>query len=140
MLNREEIKKIIPHREPFLLVDEVTELEPGKRGVGKFTLTGEEFFLKGHYPGMPIMPGVLIIESMAQLGGVVCLSLPEFKGKTPIFGGIKNARFKRKIEPGDTLEIEIVIDRIIKNAGIGKCKATVDGELACSAEITFIAL
>lgn len=140
MLNREEIKDIIPHREPFLLVDEITELEPGVRAVGKYTLTGEESFLKGHFPGKPIMPGVLIVEAMAQTGGIVVLTLPEFKGKIPLFGGIKKARFKKPVLPGDTLDIEVTIDRIIKNAGMGKGKVTVNGELACTGEITFMAV
>jgi 3-hydroxyacyl-[acyl-carrier-protein] dehydratase len=140
MLIKEEIKNIIPHRDPFLFIDEIIELDPGVKGVGKFTLTGEEFFLKGHYPGNPIMPGVLIVEALAQTGGVVVMSLPEFQGKTPLFGGISKARFKRMVVPGDTLTLEVTIERIIKNAGFGKAKATVNGEVACIGEITFIAV
>lgn len=140
MLNRDEIKKIIPHREPFLLIDEIVELESGKRGIGKYTLKGDEWFLKGHYPNNPIMPGVLICEALAQTGGVVVMSMPEFNGKTPLFGSINKAKFKRMVKPGDTLTLEVKLDRIIKNAGIGKAKATVGNEVACTCEITFIAV
>jgi len=140
LYNREDIKKIIPHREPFLLVDEIVELEVGKRGVGKYTLKGDEWFLQGHYPNFPLMPGVLICEALAQTGGVVVMSMQEFQGKTPVLGSINKAKFKRMVRPGDTLTLEVEIDRILKNAGIGKARAMVDGELACMCEITFIAV
>lgn len=137
MLNRDQIKEIIPHREPMLLIDGVEELEPGQRGRGWLDVTGDMFWCQGHFPGNPVMPGVLIVESMAQIGAVVMLAHENYKGKTAYFGGIKNARFKRKVLPGDRLTLETQIDRVLGPVGNGSAKAWVGEELACSCEITF---
>ena len=118
-MNQEDVKKIIPHRDPFLFIDEMLELEPGIRGVAKKYVTGEEYFFKGHFPGNPVMPGVLIVEACAQVGAVVALSLEQFKGLTPLFAGIDNVKFKKMVKPGDTLILECEIKRVIRTAGIG---------------------
>lgn len=132
-----EIMKRIPHRYPFLLVDRVLELEPGKRGVGIKNVTVNEPFFQGHFPGIPIMPGVLIIEAMAQLGAVVVLGMPENQGKLALFAGIDNVRFRRQVVPGDQLRIEVEITRLRGTIGKGKGRAFVDGELAVEGEIMF---
>ena len=137
MLNLEEIKSIIPHREPFIMIDRVLEMEAGKSVVAEKTLTGEEDFFKGHFPGNPVMPGVLIIEAMAQAGTVAVLSMEEFKGKIGYFAGINKARFKRKVRIGDTLTLKVEITKIKMGIGYGEGTAMVDGQLACSAEIVF---
>lgn len=138
MLNTEEIKAILPHREPFLLVDEILELEPGKRAVGLKHISPDEFWFKGHFPEKPVMPGVLILEAMAQTGAVAALSLPELKGKIAFFGGANKVKFKHMVLPGDTLRMEVELIRLRSLAGSGVGKAYVNGELACSAEFTFI--
>ena len=138
MLNTKEIMDIIPHRQPFLLVDRIEEMEVGKRAVGIKCVSYNEPFFAGHFPDQPVMPGVLIIEAMAQVGAVSLLSDDKYKGKTPLFGGIKNAKFRRKVVPGDTLRIEVEIIKLKMNAGIGKGIAYVDGKKACEAEITFM--
>ena len=140
IMNQEEIKNIIPHREPFLLVDEIEELIPGKSGVGYKNVTGQEDFFKGHFPGNPVMPGVLIVEACAQVGAVVALSLEQFKGKTPLFAGMSNVKFKRMVKPGDRLRLECEINRVMKNVGVGTIKASVNGEIACFGKITFAAV
>lgn len=137
-LNIEQIMEILPHRYPMLLVDRVEEIEPGKRAVGYKNVTMNEQIFQGHYPGKPIMPGVLMVEALAQLGGVAILSLDKYKGKKPILGGIKNAKFRRMVVPGDVLKLEIEIVKVKGPAGIGKGIATVNGEKAVEAEITFM--
>lgn len=137
MLGIKEIQDIIPHRYPFLLVDKVEIVEKGKKAIGYKNVTMNEYFFQGHFPKEPVMPGVLIIESLAQTGAVVILSLEEFKGKTAYFGGINKARFKRKVVPGDTLKLEVEIIKMRKSIGIGKAVATVNNELAAEGELLF---
>lgn len=132
-----EIMKRIPHRYPFLLVDRVLELDPGKRGVGIKNVTVNEPFFQGHFPGTPIMPGVLIIEAMAQLGAVVVLGMPENQGKLALFAGIDKVRFRRQVVPGDQLRLEVEMTRLRGSIGKGKGRAFVDGELAAEGEIMF---
>ena len=131
-----EIMEIIPHRQPFLLVDTIEEMEPGKRAVGKKCVTYNEPYFAGHVPQEPIMPGVLIIEALAQVGAVICLSMPENKGKLAIFGGIDKARFRRKVVPGDVLTLEVELIRQKGPIAIAKAVASVDGKVAASAELT----
>ena len=137
MLTTQEIMAIIPHRYPFLLIDRILELEPGRRAVGEKLVTIGEPFFQGHFPDFPIMPGVLIIEALAQTACVAALSLPEYQGKIGLFAGIDSARFKRPVRPGDTLRLEITLDKMRRNIGRGSGKATVDGQLACEAELLF---
>jgi len=137
LLNQEQIKEIIPHRDPFLLIDEIIEMEAGVRVVAKKYLKEDEFWFKGHFPNMPVQPGVLTIEMLAQAGAVCILSLPENKGKVGFFGGIDKAKFRRKILPGETITLEVEIIKIRGPIGIGKAIATVDGEKAVTCEITF---
>ena len=131
-----EIMEIIPHRQPFLLVDTIEEMEPGKRAVGKKCVTYNEPYFAGHFPQEPIMPGVLIIEALAEVGAVICLSMPENKGKLAIFGGIDKARFRRKVVPGDVLTLEVELIRQKGPIAIAKAVASVDGKVAASAELT----
>ena len=137
MLSTVEIMDILPHRQPFLLIDTVEELEPGVRAVATKNVTFNEPYFAGHFPGNPVMPGVLIVEALAQTGAVAILSQPEWKGKTAYFAGIDKARFKRKVVPGDVLTLETEIIKIKGPIGIGKAVARVNGKLACSAELTF---
>lgn len=136
-LNIKEIMEILPHRQPFLLIDAVEEYEPGILAVAKKCVSYNEPFFAGHFPGEPVMPGVLIIEALAQTGAVAILSLPENKGKTAYFAAIKEAKFKRKVVPGDVLTLKTEIIKSKGPMGIGKAEATVNGELAVSAELTF---
>lgn len=138
MLDITEIKKIIPHRYPMLLIDRVEELIPGEKAVAKRNVTINEELFNGHFPGNPVMPGVLIVEALAQTGTVALLSLPEFKGKTAYFGGIKSAKFRKVVRPGDSLRLEVTLEKIRNNVGLGKAVATVDGKKACTAELTFM--
>ena len=137
-LTQEEIKKIIPHREPFILIDEITELIPGERATALKHVSEDEYYFKGHFPSNPVMPGVLIVESLAQTGAVAVLSMPEYKGKTAYFGGIKEAKFKKMVKPGDTLELETSITKIRGPIGIGEGRATVDGQVAATCTLTFV--
>ncbi len=136
VLTTKEIMEIIPHRQPFLLVDTIEELEPGRRAVGKKCVTYNEPYFAGHFPQEPIMPGVLIIEALAQVGAVISLSMPENKGKLAIFGGIDKARFRRKVVPGDVLTLEVELIRQKGPIAIAKAVASVDGKVAASAELT----
>lgn len=138
MLDITEIKKIIPHHYPMLLIDRVEELIPGEKAVAKRNVTINEELFNGHFPGNPVMPGVLIVEALAQTGAVALLSLPEFKGKTAYFGGIKSAKFRKVVRPGDSLRLEVTLEKIRNNVGLGKAIATVDGKKACTAELTFM--
>ena len=136
-LNSDQIAQILPHRYPFALVDRITDYEPGQwaRGI-KCVSVGEPWFC-GHFPQKHVMPGVLMLEALAQVGAIAILSLPENKGKLALFGGVKNARFKRQVVPGDVLEMECVLTRRRGPVGIGTCQATVNGQVACTAELTF---
>lgn len=136
-LDIEAIKEILPHRYPFLLVDRITELEPGKRVVGLKNVSFNEPFFQGHFPQRAIMPGVLIIEIMAQIGGVMILSVEEHRGKLAYIGTVDNAKFRRPVVPGDTLVVEVELLRLRGNMGKVKCIARVGGEEAASAEIMF---
>lgn len=138
VLDVTEIQKIIPHRYPMLLIDRVEELEVGKRAVAIRNVTAHEQVFNGHFPGNPVLPGVLIVEAMAQTGAVALLSMDEFKGKTAYFGGIKEAKFRKVVRPGDTLRIEVTLEKIRNNVGLGKAIATVAGKKACTAELTFM--
>ena len=136
-LDREGIRAIIPHREPFLLLDEVTELEPGVRARGRYLVKPDDWYLAGHFPGNPIMPGVLQVEALAQLGSVCGLAHPDFAGKLALFAGIDDVRFKRIVEPGDTLLYECELEVVRGPVGRGKARATVDGKLAVRGTLTF---
>jgi 3-hydroxyacyl-[acyl-carrier-protein] dehydratase len=135
-LGRTEIEAILPHREPFLLIDEVLELEPGRRVVARKTVRADEWYLAGHFPGRPVMPGVLIVEAMAQTGAVAVLSDEENRGKLALFAGIDNVRFKRIVEPGDELELSCELERVRGPIGRGAAEARVDGELAARGTLT----
>jgi 3-hydroxyacyl-[acyl-carrier-protein] dehydratase len=132
-----EIKEIIPHREPFIFLDEIIELISLKHAVGKKYVKDSEPFFQGHFPGQPVMPGVLIIEALAQLGAVVLLSHPKYHGKIAYFTGIKNAKFRRSVLPGDTLTLYCELTKIRGNFGFGVAKAYIEEELVCQADISF---
>ena len=138
MLDINEIMKIIPHRPPFLLIDRVEEMVEGEKIVAIKNVTMNEPFFVGHYPGEPVMPGVLIVEAMAQAGAVAILSMDEFKGKTPYFGAIDKAKFRKKVVPGDTLRLEVTFTKLRGNAGIGAGVAYVDGKKVAEATLTFM--
>lgn len=136
-LNIEQIQEILPHRYPFLLVDKVVELVPGERAVGIKNVTMNENYFQGHFPGKPVMPGVLQVEALAQTGAIAVLSLEEYKGKIVYFGGIDKLRFKQKVVPGDVLRLEVELIKRRGPIGIAKAVATVDGKVAVQGEITF---
>ncbi|GGH70943.1 3-hydroxyacyl-[acyl-carrier-protein] dehydratase FabZ [Compostibacillus humi] len=136
-MDLEQIKEVIPHRYPFLLVDKVLEMEEGKRIVALKNVTANEPFFQGHFPSYAVMPGVLMIEAMAQAGAIAVLNKEENKGKLGFLAGVDKCRFKRQVRPGDQLKLEVEIVRVKGPIGKGKGTVTVDGELACEAEITF---
>jgi 3-hydroxyacyl-[acyl-carrier-protein] dehydratase len=129
---------VIAHRPPFLFVDEVVALDPGVSANGRWRLTGDEAFFAGHFPGRPTLPGVLMCESIAQLGAIALLTDERFKGRLPLFGGLDGARFRRQVVPGDTLDLEVTIGRVSARAGRGTGRASVGGELACECELLFV--
>jgi len=136
-LGRAEIEAIIPHRDPFLLLDEVVEMVPGERVVARKQVREDEWYLQGHFPGNPIMPGVLMVEALAQAGVVVVLSEERNRGKMVLFAGIDDVRFKRVVRPGETLELVCEVERTRGPVGKGAVRATVDGELAVKGTLTF---
>jgi 3-hydroxyacyl-[acyl-carrier-protein] dehydratase len=137
MMDINQIKEIIPHRYPFLLVDKMLEVVEGKHAVGIKNVTANEQYFVGHFPDYPVMPGVLIVEALAQVGAVAMLSKEENKGRLAFFTGIDNCRFKKQVKPGDQLRLEVEIIRVKGPIGKGKGTATIDGELVCEAEIMF---
>lgn len=137
MLNKEDIKKVIPQREPFLMIDEVESLVPGESATACKYVNEEEWYFKGHFPGNPIMPGVLITESLAQTGAMAILSLEENKGKNALFGGIDKLKFKKVVVPGDKLKLEVKIIKRKGPIGVGEAIATVDGKTVAKGELTF---
>lgn len=137
MLDITQIKEIIPHRYPFLLIDKMLEVVEGQKAIGIKNVTANEEFFNGHFPDYPVMPGVLIVEALAQVGAVAMLKKEENKGRLAFFTGIDNCRFKRQVKPGDQLRLEVEIIRLKGPIGKGKATATVDGELVCEAEIMF---
>ncbi|MEW6522479.1 MAG: 3-hydroxyacyl-ACP dehydratase FabZ [Bacillota bacterium] len=137
MLTRAGIEAIIPHREPFLLVDTIVELEPGVKAVGEKLVREDEWYLSGHFPGQPIMPGVLVVEALAQAGAVALLASPQDRGKLALFAGLDGVRFRRQVIPGDKLRLEVEITRRRAHIGKGTARAWVGGELAVEAELMF---
>lgn len=135
MLTKEQIKDIIPHRDPFLLIDEITEIDWGKSATGIKHVKGDEYYFQGHFPGNPIMPGVLIVESMAQVMAVTILGLDEYKGKIGLFAGIDSAKFKCIVKPGDDLVLKLTVTKIKFGIAFAHGEAYVDGQLACEADI-----
>ncbi len=137
MYTAQEIMEIIPHRYPFLMIDTIEELEPGVKALGKKCVSGNEPYFQGHFPGNPVMPGVLIMEALAQVGAVAILSDPQWKGKTAYFAGIDRAKFRKKVIPGDVLTLETEIIKKKGPIGVGRARAFVDGKVAAEAELTF---
>lgn len=137
MLTLEQIMEIIPHRPPFLLIDRVLEIEEGARAVGLKQVTINEPFFAGHFPGQPIMPGVLQIEALAQVGAVALLSQPDYRGKLALFAGLENVRFRKIVAPGDTLRLEVTLEAMRRRIGRGKGVATVDGVVVSEGELIF---
>lgn len=136
-LEAQEIQAILPHRYPMLMVDRVLDLKPGESVVAQKNVSINEQIFQGHFPGNPIFPGVLQIEAMAQAGAIVLLSMPDFKGKTAYLGGIKKAKFRHMVRPGDVLRIEVTLEKLIDNAGLGKGKIYVNENMASSADLVF---
>ena len=137
MLDSQEIQKIIPHRYPFLLVDRILELEEGKRGVGLKNVSGNEPYFQGHFPGYPVMPGVLIMEALAQVGAVILLKLPEYAGRIALFAGLEEVRFRRQVIPGDQLRLEVELLKLKRGIGVAQGKAYVGEELAAEGTLKF---
>ena len=137
MLNVDEIQKIIPHRPPFLLVDRIDKLEPGIRGVGRKCVTMDEPYFVGHFPGKAVMPGVIILEALAQTGAIVMLSLEQYKGKILYFGGMDKVKFRRQVVPGDVLTLDVEIIKHKGNFGVGSAVAYVEDQVAVEAILTF---
>ena len=137
LYNKEQIMEVIPHRDPFLLIDEINEVEPGVRAVATKYIKEDDFWFKGHFPEKPVTPGVLMIEMLAQAGAVCILSQPEFKGKIALFAGIDKAKFRKQVVPGDVLDLEVEIISQRGPIGIGKAVASVDGKKAVTCEIKF---
>lgn len=137
MLDSIAIQKILPHRFPFLLVDRIVELEVGKRAVGLKNVTINEHFFQGHFPQYPVMPGVLIVEALAQTGGIALGTMDEYKGRIAFFAGIDNVRFKRQVKPGDILRLEVELTQLRRSIGTASALATVDGDVACKGDIMF---
>lgn len=137
MLDITQIKEIIPHRYPFLLIDQILEVEEGKRAIGLKNVTANEEFFNGHFPEYPVMPGVLIVEALAQVGAVAMLIKEDNRGRLAFFAGIDNCRFKKQVRPGDQLRLEVEIMRLRGPIGKGKGIATVNGEVVCETELTF---
>lgn len=137
-MNKQQIEEIIPHRDPFMLIDEVVEMVPGKSIVARKHIKEDEFWFKGHFPEKPVVPGVLLVEMLAQAGAVLMLSLDEHKGKIGFLGGVDKAKFRRMVVPGDTVTLEVEMIKIKGPVGVGKAVASVDGEKAVTAEISFV--
>ena len=129
---------VLPHRPPFLFVDEITALEPGVSATGRWHLTGDEWFFAGHFPGRPTLPGVLMCEAIAQVGAFAVLTDAKFAGKLPLFGGLDRARFRRQVGPGDSLELVVELGRMSARAGKGSGKALLNGQVACECELMFV--
>ena len=137
LLDREQIKEILPHRDPFLLIDGILEMEQGQRIVGIKNVSADEYYFQGHFPEKPVMPGVLIVEALAQVGAVAILSMEEYKGKIAYLGGIKEAKFRQMVFPGDTLRLEVTLGRMRSNIGTGEAVAYVGDKVACKCSILF---
>ncbi|MGE4273037.1 MAG: 3-hydroxyacyl-ACP dehydratase FabZ [Desulfitobacterium sp.] len=137
MLESQEIQKIIPHRYPFLLVDRILELEEGKRGVGLKNVSGNEPFFQGHFPGYPVMPGVLIMEALAQVGAVILLKLPEYAGHVALFAGLEDVRFRKQVIPGDQLRLEVELLKLKRGIGVAQGKAFVGNDVVAEGTLKF---